>query len=189
MRIAGILALAFLVAGCGEAARLDNPLLLRGTDAKAAESVACRVLQELQFQIVYPQAIEGQITTHPLTGASWFEFWREDTVGNDQRIEDSLHTTRRRATVTITPTDAGPEVLVQVMKQRLTAPGSGPESIGETYSIYDTKVSDLERRDELEPTTLEWVDKGRDDQLEQRILARLQNRLQPLAPAGPTPKP
>jgi len=175
-------ALAAAGAGCKEAGRRENPLALRGIDADTVESVARRVLEELRFEIEYPEASEGRIATRGLTGASWFEFWREDTLGTDQRIESSLHTTRRRVTVAITPMAAGSEIFVQVTKERLTAPNQGPESIGEAYSLYDFQISKMYERDEIEITHYKWVDVGRDDLLEQEILARLERRLQPLPP-------
>jgi hypothetical protein len=178
--LAAVLALA--AGGCGESMRLDNPLLLRGVNADVTENVARRALEDLRFEIEYPEASEGHIATRGLTGASWFEFWREDTLGTDQRIESSLHTTRRRVTMAITPVAAGSEIFVKVTKERLTAPNTGPESIGETYSLYGFQISKMYERDEIEPTRYKWIDVGRDDLLEQEILARLERRLQPLPP-------
>jgi len=175
-------ALASAGAGCKEAVRRENPFALRGIDADAAESAARRVLEELRFEIEYPEASEGRIATRGLTGASWFEFWRGDTLGADQRIESSLHTTRRRVTVAITPEVAGSEIFVQVTKERLTAPNQGPQSIGQAYSLYGFRISKMYERDEIEPTRYKWIDVGRDDLLEQEILARLERRLQPLPP-------
>ena len=182
MIVALAAALAAAGAGCKEAVRRENPLALRGIDADTVERVARRVLEELRFEIEYPEASEGRIATRGLTGASWFEFWREDTLGTDQHIESSLHTTRRRVTVAITPEVAGSEIFVQVTKERLTAPNQGPESIGQTYSLYDFQISKMYERDEIEPTRYKWIDVGRDDLLEQEILARLERRLQPLPP-------
>jgi hypothetical protein len=181
MTMLGLAALA-AVAGCQEAVRLDNPTRFASADADYVENVARRVLEELRFDIEYPEASEGRLATRGLTGASWFEFWRDDTIGTDQRVEASLHTIRRRALVSITPAGGGAEVFVKVTKERLTAPGAGPQSIGETYSIYDFQISELFERDELAPTPYEWVDQGRDERLEQEILARLAKRLGPVSP-------
>jgi len=175
-------ALAAAGAGCQEAVRRENPRALRGIDADTAENVARRVLEELRFEIEYPEASKGRIATRGLTGASWFEFWREDTIGAAQRVESSLHTTRRRVTVAITPVASGSEVFVKVTKERLTAPNTGPESIGETYSLYGFQISRMFEPDEIAPTHHRWVDVGRDELLEQEILARLERRLQPLPP-------
>ena len=175
-------ALTVAGAGCKETVRLDNPMRFAGTDADYVENVARRVLEELRFDIEYPEASEGRLATRGLTGASWFEFWREDTIGTDQRVEASFHTTRRRVVVSITPGGGGAEVFVKVTKERLTAPGAGPNSIGEAYTIYDFQISEMVARDELEPSPPEWVERGRDERLEQEILARVAKRLGPVGP-------
>ena len=179
-----LLVTAAMLAGCARApeARFPNPMALPSSDIATVEKVAERVLLEMNFEVVYPQSKPGRIDTENLTGANWFEFWRDDSVGSFQRIEASLHTTRRRVTVAITPVAAGSEIFVQVTKERLTAPNQGPESIGEAYSLYDFQISKMYERDEIEPTRYKWVGVGRDDLLEQEILARLERRLQPLPP-------
>jgi len=170
-----VLVAAMTAAGCATVAsgRFSNPMTFTEADADTVEHVARRVLMELRFDIVYPESSEGRLATDPLTGASWFEFWRHDTVGTMERVESSLHTTRRRATVSISPKDGGSEVFVKVVKQRKSAPGQMPVTIGETFSIYRTEETDLMRQSELAPTKYEWVDMGRDELLEQRILERI----------------
>ncbi len=173
------LSVAAALAGCAgaHAARLGNPLAVPGTTLPTAEKVSQRVLQELRFQIVYPRIAEGRIETGPVTGASWFEFWREDTAP-DQRLESSLHTTRRQVAIAISPKEGGVEVLVKAAKQRLSAPGAGPMTLGEsvgTHTIDDKSL--LSRWDDLAPTSYEWVDVGRDEDLEQLILGRIQRSL------------
>jgi hypothetical protein len=176
-------ALALLASGCGQVARLDNPMLLRDTDPETAEKVARRILTELRFEVEYPPARKGELATRPLTGASWFEFWREDTVGNDQRLEASLHTVRRRVALAVKPTEKGSEVFVKVVKERLSAPGTGPEDIGEAYSLYEyDDISELKRLEELDPSRFRWTGVDRDDRLEQRILWRIRKSLQLAAP-------
>jgi len=170
---------AAALAGCtgGHAVRLGNPLAVPGTTLATAEKVSQRVLQELRFQIVYPRIAEGRIETGPVTGASWFEFWREDTA-RDQRLESSLHTTRRRVAIAISPKETGVEILVKAAKQRLSAPGAGPMSLGESVGAHTARDrSLLSRWDDLAPTSYEWIDMGRDEDLEQLILGRVQRSL------------
>lgn len=171
---------AMTAAGCATVAsgRFSNPMTFTETDADTVEQVARRVLMELRFDVEYPQSSEGHLATDPLTGASWFEFWRKDTIGAMQRLESSIHTTRRRATVSISPTDGGSQVFVKVIKQRKSAQGLGPETIGESFNIYDTQDMDLVRQNELAPTAYEWLDMGRDELLEQNILHRILTSLQ-----------
>jgi len=168
-----------MVAGCARVPemRLANPMALTGADPATAEQVARRVLAEMRFPIEYPSARPGLVTTEPLTGDSWFEFWREDTVGSHQVAESSLHTVRRRVSVSVAPKGQGCEVLVRVAKERLSAPGVAPEQISGSFSLYNPGDSDLRRQDELVDTKYQWMDMGRDEALEQRILGRIQATL------------
>jgi hypothetical protein len=126
---------------------------------------------------VYPEASEGHVTTQPMTGASWFEFWREDTRGQYQVAESSLQTTRRKASVSISPKDAGSQVFVKVVKFRKSAPDQMPQNIGSAFNIHDPEDTDLARQNELAPAEFDWVEMGRDGLLEQHILEQIQVRL------------
>ncbi len=56
-----------------------------------------------------PQTVDratGRIVTEPSTGGQWFEFWRRDSRGAYQSLENSLHTMRRRVFVNVTPVSA-----------------------------------------------------------------------------------
>lgn len=166
---------AMTAAGCATVAsgRFSNPMTFIETDADTVEHVARRVLMELRFDIEYPESSEGRLATDSLTGASWFEFWRKDTIGTMQRLESSIHTTRRRATVSISPTGGGSQVFVKVVKERKSAAGLTPGAVGETFNIYDAEETELLRQNELAPTSYDWLDMGRDELLEQDILHRI----------------
>jgi len=175
---------AAMAAGCARpaAAVRDNPEILAGISPDLVKKTALRVLMELRFTLEYPQMNPDRVTTEPLTGGSWFEFWRDDTVGSQQRAESSLATIRRTATVIVTPRDGGSQVLVKVTKQRLTAPNTAPQSIGESVNLYDRRETDLVRQNDLAPDRYQWLDKGRDQVLEQVILERIQGSLAATAP-------
>jgi len=159
--------------------RFANPSTFSGTDAETAEAVAARVLRQLRFEPVIPRKSEGHIETLPVTGASWFEFWRKDTIGRRQVAEASLHTVRRRAEVSISPSDGGgSKVFVRVVKERASAPDATADSFGATISVHNVEETDLRRRDALEETDYEWLPLGRDQLLEQDILQRIQRALE-----------
>jgi len=170
------MAVALAMAGCATVAtgRFQNPSIFTDTDADTLEAVARRVVMELRFEPIVPEKSKGHIETLPLTGASWFEFWRHDTIGRMQVAEASLHTIRRRATVSVSPKDGGgAQVFVKVVKERKSAPGSMPESIGESFNVFDTEDTHLMRQDTLAETDHEWITLGRDPRLEQYILERI----------------
>ena len=84
---------------------------------------------------------------------------------------------RRDVPVRVTPAPTGSQVAVKVDKDRLSAPGTSPASIGQTYDIYNLGKTDLARQDEFKETRYTWITDDRDDALEQVILERIQGRL------------
>jgi hypothetical protein len=165
--------------GCvtAPAVRMPNPMPLASTDPVTVENVAGRILTDMRFTLVRPSSRPGVLVTEPLTGDTWFEFWRDDTVGNDQRIESSLHTVRRVVTVTVTLQGGGSEVAVRVVKSRASAPGLAPENITYSLDLFDASNSELVRQDELVPSHYKWVPLGRDEALEQVLLERIKTTL------------
>jgi len=170
---------ALTVVGCQTVPsdRFDNPSTFATIKAHSVEVVARDVLMELRFEPIIPEKSKGLIETYPLTGASWFEFWRADTRGKSQVAEASIHTIRRRATVSVSPKDAGAQLVVRVHKERLSAPGTSPDSIGQSLNLYEVEDTDLMRQDALAETRYEWIPLGRDMLLEQYILERIHARL------------
>jgi hypothetical protein len=182
--LAGLLAVAAAtLVGCTRApeARFPNPMALPSSDPATVEKVAQRVLVEMRFEILYPASKPGRIDTENLTGDSWFEFWRDDTVGSFQRVESSLYTIRRAVHVHVTPPPAGStgcQVAVKVDKERLSAPGTSPAGIAQAYDLFDPGKTSLARQDEFkESERYAWLPEGRDDALEQVILERIQGLL------------
>lgn len=174
--LACLLAAATLAAsGCATVAtgHFANPSAFTDTEPGTLEEVALRVLMELRFNIILPQARPGLIETQPLTGASWFEFWRKDTLGRMQVAEASLHTIRRRAAVSVSPAGGGSKIVVRVVKERKSAHGNTPSSLGESFNVYETEDTELMRQDALAETDYQWIEMGRDELLEQYILERI----------------
>ncbi|MCX5683676.1 MAG: hypothetical protein NT049_08330 [Planctomycetota bacterium] len=174
-----LLVTAATLVGCARApeARYPNPMALPSSDIASVEKVAQRILLELNFEVVYPQSKPGRVDTEHLTGDSWFEFWRGDTVGDFQRVESSLHTIRRAVHIQVSPAPTGSQVSVKVDKERLSAPGSSPSAISQTYDLYNPRKTSLARQDEFKETQYTWLPMDRDDALEQVILERIQGRL------------
>jgi hypothetical protein len=75
------------------------------------------VLRDFNFRPDRTDRREGLMTTFPLTGAYGLECWRPDAVTRRDRLEGSLQTIYRQATVRIRPADEPPAT---------TAPASGP---------------------------------------------------------------
>ena len=61
------------------------------------------VLRDYHFVVARQDRRFGIITTEPMTAASYFEPWHEDSTTHHQRAENTLNHQRRLVTVKITP--------------------------------------------------------------------------------------
>ena len=140
---------------------------------------------------------EGRIDTFPQTGATLLEPRRADSVGFRERLEATLQSIRRIATLRLAPDPAGwkIEVVVQKELEHLARPmraTTGGASFRNDDSLYrygtplptlGQQVGDQPRPVAAPTPNLGWIPLGRDGLLEQRMLARL------LAKLGVSPVP
>jgi hypothetical protein len=122
--------------------------------------------------------MEGRIETAPLTGATWLEPFRKDSVGSFNRWESTFQTIRRRAIVRVIPDAAGYLVEVIVEKELEDLPMPEKATAGATVfrgedSLPSQRLEDVNRV-RSSPC---WLQLGRDPLLEQRILGDIQARL------------
>ena len=115
---------------------------------------------------------EGRIDTLPRPGATLLEPWEHDSVTFDDRLESTLQSIRRHATVRVVPTEGGYLVDVAVFKELedLKQPELG--FIGRFYLRNDDSLRRLAQPVGGEEPTEGWISQGRDVGLEQRILAQ-----------------
>jgi hypothetical protein len=121
---------------------------------------------------------EGRIETAPLTGATWLEPYRKDSVGSFNRWESTFQTIRRRAIVRVIPDEAGYLVEVVVEKELEDLPN--PEKGTAGAAVFRGEDSLPSRRLEAVSRTRSsprWLQLGRDPLLEQRMLGDIQARL------------
>lgn len=121
---------------------------------------------------------EGRIETEPVIGASVFEPWLGDSVSRQSRWESTLQTIRRRAIIRVIPVEAGLQVEVMVLKELedVRKPLSATASAA-TFPRYDTSLERFQPTIGEFPIDAGWIPRGRDFELEQRIISQLQQRL------------
>ena len=144
---------------------------------------------------------EGRIDTYPQTGATLLEPWRGDSVGFRERLESTLQSIRRRATMRLIPDPAGWRIETVVFKElenmprpmRATTGGATFRNDDSLYR-YGTPLPTLgqqvgdQPRPVANPTpNLGWIPLGRDPLLEQKMLSRMLAKLgvAPLPQAEP----
>jgi len=159
---------------------------------------------------------EGRIDTYPQTGATLLEPWRGDSVGFRERLESTLQSIRRRATLRLIPDPAGWRIETVVMKELENMPRpmratTGGASFRNDDSLYrygtplptlGQQVGDQPRPVASPTPNLGWIRLGRDARLEQKMLALVlaklglpaQSRIEPYsqppdAAAGAMPQP
>jgi hypothetical protein len=154
---------------------------------------------QAEQRVVFSNGVpaEGRIDTYPQTGATLLEPWRGDSVGFRERLEATLQSIRRRATMRLIPDPAGWRIETVVLKElenmprpmRATAGGASFRNDDSLYR-YGTPLPTLgqqvgdQPRPVANPTpNLGWIPLGRDPLLEQKMLSRV------LAKLGVSPVP
>ncbi len=151
----------------------------------AVWDAATEVLREYRFAIDRADRRAGVISTFPLLGRHWFEFWRDDAARPGDVLEGSLHTIYRRATVTIRraePQAAAGAALgaylaaVEVRTSRSDRPSPQVTSASEAFEMFlrpEKMVRSVGVGESAEPAAARPVDLGRDENLEEILRVRI----------------
>jgi hypothetical protein len=148
-----------------------------------------QIEREQRMQDINGFVTEGTIETHPTDGSTIFEPWRGDSTWWFQRSYATLQSIRRRASVRVTPTQGGYLValVVTVELEDLARPERGTSTT--LLAPYQT-TADAETRSPADAPaavpagTLGWIQMGRDTSLEQKLLAKLRDRVSAYTPVG-----
>ncbi len=139
-----------------------------------------RIQQEQRVQKLGGHWIEGRIQTYPQTGATYLEPWRWDSVTPYERTLATLQSIRRTAMIRIVPNGPGLLVDVQVLKELEDVPNLAHSRSGVASFRFGETVSQRTERIAEVGGPAGWIPMGRDVALEQEILARLYERMNPI---------
>jgi hypothetical protein len=145
-----------------------------------------RIDREERPKLIGDIATEGRIDTYPRGGSTLLEPWNGDSADLYERLESTLQSIRRTATVRVIPTPAGYAIEVLVLKELedVPLPETGTVSQLNSQALRnDSVVPRVNSPVAAVPPTIGWIDKGRDLALEQMMLRQIQARL-----AGPGPQ-
>lgn len=123
--------------------------------------------------------IEGVITTHPETSANFFEVWRPQPKPAYYYAESNLATVERKATVSITPVDqtGSYDLSVQVDRLRYSLEERQIDNSAAALRIFNRETPTVgEGRKERLSESSGWVPLGRDQFMEQSVLAAILKR-------------
>jgi hypothetical protein len=143
-------------------------------------SGSLEVLRKYNFNVDRQDRRAGLITTHPMIGQQWFEFWRKDAVTRRDVAEGSLQEIYRIATIRIQPCSDGSSQYaanVEVMTERSDRTDREIDSVTQVYRMFilsgntrDRHEMLLERRTGDDPKAV-IAPLGRDKELEAKIAA------------------
>ncbi|MBN1816326.1 MAG: hypothetical protein JW828_03140 [Sedimentisphaerales bacterium] len=168
---------ALFLSGCAQVQQPmpSTPLGITTMQKARAMEVAQDVLRDLLFEVEKYDVDQGVIRTRPLSGAQFFELWRQDNVTSQATAEASLHSLRRTAELSFTVESGEVIVTCAVQVRRLSIPEMEIAGMTQAASLYthsDASLQEL-RLNAEQARNMAWIDLGRDPALEKRILTRI----------------
>ncbi|RMF36803.1 MAG: hypothetical protein D6753_18775 [Planctomycetota bacterium] len=126
--------------------------------------------------------LEGRLTTFPEVSGTSFEPWRRDTTPGFERLQSTIQSIRRTATIRVIPEQNGYSIEVRVVKEQEDVDQSQFATAGASAQRHDGTVVRSDPQVRSLPITLGWFEIGRDLQLEQRILEGIVGRVTDVEP-------
>jgi hypothetical protein len=169
----------------------DTPLTLcpEGVTREQAAEAAYDVLSAMHFTFEKLDFEQGVITTRPLRGAQFFEFWRSDNIGAYNTAEANIQSIRRTVEVRVKASERGSAEAAAdpctyclectVQTQRLALPGNPVASVSQAYRIHTRSESPVQALDVTpeQRAGMAWIDLGPDPQLAAEIVRRIERKL------------
>jgi hypothetical protein len=159
-------------------ARIYAPTVER----QRATQAAIDVLVDMHFVLDKADVEKGLVSTRPLPGAQFFEFWRSDNVGPANAAEANLHSIRRAVDLKLSRWGEHFRVSCDVQVQRLNMPERELTSSAQAYQMFSRSTPSMQRL-ELGPRqeeAMQWTDLGNDTELAAEILRRIETRVRKL---------
>lgn len=154
---------------------IANPVFVRANNPEEAWERTVDVVHDYLFEIERENKLGGVIETRYKTGASMLEPWHPDTVGAENRWESSLQSIRRKAFVRFTPAPGGYLVGIEAVKELEDVSKAANFAGGATFLDNSALQRDLNPV-VGQATPSGWINKGRDEDLEQAMLRTLNRR-------------
>lgn len=126
--------------------------------------------------------LEGRLTTYPEVSGTSFEPWRGEASRGFERLQSTIQTVRRTATVRVIPEASGYLIEVQVTKEQEDVDQSQFATAGAAAQRHDGTIVRNENQLRQLPVTLGWYEIGRDRELERKIMADVLGRITNVEP-------
>lgn len=171
---------AGILSGCAKEQQIPSePKCLSGIDIDSAMRASEKVLVGMNFVIDKSDPELLIITTKPLIGGQFFEFWRKDNVGGYNSGISNLHTIQRIVELGLNENQGQICVTCKVAVERLSIPEKEIDSTAGTHSIFSRSSESRQSLtlNEEQEAQMEWIDIGRDSRLETVILNKIDKQI------------
>jgi hypothetical protein len=171
-----------LLSGCGseQQAVSDDPVCLPNTLTDQAMKTAQAVLLKMHFDIEKYDTDARYIRTRPLSGAQFFEIWKQDNASASSAAQANLYSLRRIVELDFTPQNTTTCVQCRAQVLRLSIPErpiEGATRMGGAYTKSSSRYQTLEV-DRHKQAQIEWIDVGPDHDLQRKILKLIQRDIE-----------
>ncbi len=172
--------LPVVLAGCSRPRQVvsSDPVCLPQIGVAQTMEAARTVLDRMQFSIEKYDPEVYYIRTRPLSGAQIFEFWRQDNASGYAVAKANLQSIRRVVEIEAVPAGNRTCIECRVYVQQLSLPETPLKStrrVAATFTDSSTSYQTLELHNE-QVKKMEWLDKGLDRELEQKILSKIREQ-------------
>jgi len=149
--IVWVLAAGCLASGCAYTTPIGPAVKMTPAQRnfQAVWDASRDVLRKYNFTLDRQDRRAGVITTLPMIGRQWFEFWRRDAAGSFSKTEGSIQTIYRAVRVRIMPAKAGERTfhpVVEVIAFRSDQQHLQVTSTSEAFNLYTLAGNDEEER-------------------------------------------
>ena len=129
-----------------------------------------RIAREQPVQNADGIIMDGHLETVYKTGSSILEPWQKDSTAGFERLQSTLQSVRRKATVIVRPRGAAYTLEVVVLKDLEDTDRSQNSTEINAVQRHDGTLLRKDNAIDNSPRTLGWIPLGRDTSLEQVIL-------------------
>jgi hypothetical protein len=158
-------------------APMENPLVVPNGDFEAVWNATVKVVDEY-FTIAFENRLSRRIVTQPQISPTLLEPWDGSSAGFSERLESTLQTMRRRAEVTVNAAPGGGYLVqVVVFKELEDMVKPDRQSAGRAVFNNDPAVNRTREIVGPFPVPAGWISRGRDTNLENKILRKLRDAL------------
>jgi len=170
-----------ILGGCAETQQYQpaDELCLSNANRAKAVKAAEDILAEMNFDIAKADIEAGYITTAPLSGAKFFEFWRSDSIGTQNRLQSNLHSIRKIAELNVEQKGQQLCIRCNVKVERLSLPEHQVSSSTRAYEMFSRSTASLQqlRPRPEQQNRMAWLDLGSDEQLASQILRNIKEQM------------